>query len=106
MRLIGREFIKHGAQQMAKNTVVNPKFPGLEKLGTSFEMHEEWYSLKDFRDYLHMLLVQDAPAMQGIDYQRLAYPPLGPTMKEKAACSTPAWDIVRTYERICYSRVP
>jgi uncharacterized protein len=74
VKLIGAEFIKHGAQQKAKNTVINPKFPGMEKLGASFEMHEEWYSLKDFREDLHVLLLQDAPAMQGSDYQRPAYP--------------------------------
>ncbi len=74
VRLLGAEFIKHGAQQVAKNTVINPKFPGMEKLGESFEMNEEWYSLKDFRDDIHVLLLQDAPAMKGIDYQRPAYP--------------------------------
>ena len=74
VRLVGAEFIKHGAQQMAKNTVINPKFPGMEKLGSSFDLHEEWYSLKDFREDVHVLLLQDAPAMQGIDYQRPPYP--------------------------------
>ena len=63
VRLIGAEFIKHGAQQKAKNTVVDPKFPGFEKLGESFELNEEWYSLKDYRDDIHVLLMQDAPAM-------------------------------------------
>lgn len=74
VRLIGAEFIKHGAQQSSKNTVMDPKFPGMEKLGKSFELTEEWYSLKDFRDDLHVLLLQDAPAMKGIEYQRPPYP--------------------------------
>lgn len=74
VRLIGAEFIKHGAQQSAKNTVINPKFPGFEKLGASFDLNEEWYSLKDFRDDIHVLLLQDAPAMKGAEYERPAYP--------------------------------
>ncbi len=74
VRLIGGEFIKHGAQQVSKNTVINPKFPGMEKLGASFDLNEEWYSLKDFRDDVHVLLLQDAPAMKGVEYQRPAYP--------------------------------
>jgi type 1 glutamine amidotransferase len=35
VRFIGAEFIKHGAQQVAKNTVINPKFPGFEKSARS-----------------------------------------------------------------------
>ena len=74
VHLIGAEFIKHGAQQSSKNTVIDPKFPGFEKIGSSFELNEEWYSLKDFRDDLHVLLLQDAPSMKGIEYQRPPYP--------------------------------
>lgn len=74
VHLLGAEFIKHGAQQVAKNTVINPKFPGMEKLGASFDLMEEWYSLKDFQKDVHVLLLQDAPAMQGSDYQRPPYP--------------------------------
>ena len=83
VRMIGAEFIKHGAQQKAKNTVVDPKFPGMEKLGASFELMEEWYSLKDFREDNHVLLLQDAPAMQGGDYQRPAYPSAWTRMEGK-----------------------
>ena len=83
VRMIGAEFIKHGAQQKSKNTVIDPKFPGMEKLGDSFALHEEWYSLKDFRDDIHVLLLQDAPAMQGIEYQRPAYPSAWTRMEGK-----------------------
>lgn len=83
VRLIGAEFIKHGAQQSSKNTVIDPKFPGMENLGASFELNEEWYSLKDFRDDLHVLLLQDAPAMKGIEYQRPAYPSTWARMEGK-----------------------
>ncbi len=71
---LGGEFIIHGAQQKATNKVVDNKFPGFEKAGDSFVMHEEWYSLKDFRDDLHCLTVIDAPAMKGPMYDRPAYP--------------------------------
>lgn len=71
---IGGEFIKHGAQQEAKNTVIDKKFPGFEQVGDSFSFKEEWYSLKDFTPDLHVLTVIDAPSMKGIEYQRPAYP--------------------------------
>ncbi|HKS38796.1 MAG TPA: ThuA domain-containing protein [Verrucomicrobiae bacterium] len=74
VRFLGGEFIKHGAQQMARNKVTDPKFPGFEKLESEFAMHEEWYSLKDFAPDIHVLTVIDAPAMKGIEYQRPAYP--------------------------------
>ncbi|MEA3210715.1 MAG: uncharacterized protein QOE70_3772 [Chthoniobacter sp.] len=74
VRMLGGEFIKHGAQQVAKMRCVDPKFPGLEKYAAGFEFQEEWYSLKDFSSDLHVLLVQEAEAMKGIEYQRPAYP--------------------------------
>ena len=74
VKMLGGEFIKHGAQQMATMRCVDAKFPGLEKHAAGFEMHEEWYSLKDFRPDLHVLLVQESEAMKGIEYQRPAYP--------------------------------
>lgn len=74
VRFLGGEFIKHGAQQVAKNTVINPKFPGFEKVGADFAFQEEWYSLKDFTPDVHVLTVIDAPAMKGDEYKRPAYP--------------------------------
>jgi type 1 glutamine amidotransferase len=74
VRLLGAEFIKHGAQQPAKITVINPKFPGFEKTGTEFSFPEEWYSLKDFTPDIHVLTVIDAPSMKGDEYKRPAYP--------------------------------
>ena len=61
-------------QQRARNTVVDPRFPGFADLGSGFEMMEEWYSLKDFSDDLHVLLVQETGTMEGIEYQRGPYP--------------------------------
>lgn len=74
VRFLGGEFIKHDAQQVAKNTVVDAKFPGFENVGADFGFMEEWYSLKDFTPDIHVLSVIDAPAMSGPDYKRPAYP--------------------------------
>ena len=74
VRFIGGEFIIHGAQQVATNTVMDPKFPGFEKVGGSFAFQEEWYSLKDFSPDIHVLTVIDAPHMKGAMYERPAYP--------------------------------
>ncbi len=83
VRFIGGEFIKHGAQQVAKNTVTNPKFPGFENVGKDYSFHEEWYSMKDFTPDLHVLSVIDAPAMKGIEYQRPPYPTTWARMEGK-----------------------
>ncbi len=72
--MLGGEFIKHGKQQSAKMRCVDPKFPGMEKHADGFEMTEEWYSLKDFTDDVHVLLVQETGTMEGSDYQRPPYP--------------------------------
>lgn len=74
VRLLGGEFIIHGKQQKAPMRRVDPKFPGMEKAGDSFDLMEEWYSLKDFSDDLHVLLVQDTSSMEGSMYQRPSYP--------------------------------
>lgn len=74
VRFIGGEFIKHGAQQPAKNTVINPKFPGFENVPAEFSFQEEWYSLKDFTPDVHVLTVIDAPGMKGDEYSRPAFP--------------------------------
>ena len=74
VRMLGGEFIKHGAQQQATMRCVDAKFPGLGKHAEGFDLKEEWYSLKDFSEDLHVLLVQETESMKGIEYQRPAYP--------------------------------
>ena len=74
VKMLGGEFIIHGAQQMATMRVVDPTFPGFAKCGPGFDMKEEWYSLKDFRPDLHVLLVQETENMKGGPYERPAYP--------------------------------
>jgi hypothetical protein len=73
-RMIGAEFILHGAQQKSKMRMADPKFPGLKDHAQDFELMEEWYSLKDFSSNLHVLLVQETEGMTGAPYQRPAYP--------------------------------
>ena len=50
------------------------KFPGLQNAGVEIELMEEWYSLKDFADNLHVILVQETAGMDGAPYQRPDYP--------------------------------
>ena len=74
VKFLGAEFIIHGKQQVAKNIVVDPTFPGFEKIGESFSFHEEWYSLKDYNSDIHVLTIIDSPAMVGTMYERPPYP--------------------------------
>jgi type 1 glutamine amidotransferase len=74
IRMIGGEFIRHGEQQTTTMTVVDPEFPGATGLGSGFAKHEEWYSLKNFADDLHVILVNETKEMRGRDYDRPPYP--------------------------------
>ncbi len=73
VKMIGAEFIKHGPQQTSKLRVIDPKFPGFNGV-KDFDLHEEWYSLKDFQKNLHVLLVQETAGMKGPEYARAPYP--------------------------------
>jgi uncharacterized protein len=72
--MLGAEFLTHGAQQEAPMEIVSPKFPGMENLGKSFTLHEEWYALHKFGKDLHVILVQETKDMQGEPYQRPPFP--------------------------------
>lgn len=78
IQMIGGEFIVHGAQQDARMDVVDSAFPGLKggfgSQGDSFRIKDEWYALKNFRDDLHVVLVQNTEGMEGKMYQRPSYP--------------------------------
>jgi type 1 glutamine amidotransferase len=74
IQMIGGEFIRHGEQQEAMMRVADLKFPGVEKLGAGFNMHEEWYSLKNFAPDMHVILVQETKGMRNADYARPPYP--------------------------------
>jgi uncharacterized protein len=73
-RMLGAEFIIHSVQQVARQRLVDPKFPGMEKISDPFAIMDEWYSLTDFSDDLHVLLYIDTKDMIGVPYQRPPYP--------------------------------
>lgn len=72
--MLGGEFVSHGPQQKATMKVTSPNFPGIQGLGDSFEMLEEWYAMKNFTKDMHVILVQETAGMQGDCYQRPPYP--------------------------------
>lgn len=72
--MIGGEFVAHGPQQHATMRVVSSKFPGIETLGESFRLYDEWYALKNFAGDLHVILVQETSGMTGACYQRPPFP--------------------------------
>ncbi len=74
VKLLGGEFINHGAQQVATVSVIDPAFPGFEAVGPALQLQEEWYTLKEFSPRLHVLLVMRTAGMRGADYQRPDYP--------------------------------
>lgn len=77
VRMLGAEFITHGSTPRLQETnlVVNdPKFPGLEKVSSPVKFTDEWYSLKDFRTDMHVILTLDTKGMTGAPYQRPPYP--------------------------------
>jgi uncharacterized protein len=74
INMLGGEFIVHGSQQEATMTVVDSKFPGASSLPPNFMKHEEWYSLKNFADDSHVLLVSETKGMQDTCYERPPYP--------------------------------
>src|SRR6266851_3888277 len=43
IKMLGAEFIIHGAQQKSHMIVTDPKFPGLSDVPADFGPHEEWY---------------------------------------------------------------
>jgi type 1 glutamine amidotransferase len=74
LEMLGGEGISHNAQQKAKNTCVDTKFPGCEDLKDGVDMFEEWYSIKNYAKDLHVILVQETKGMTGNLYQRRPYP--------------------------------
>jgi uncharacterized protein len=77
LRMLGGEFITHGStpRLQTTNVIVNdPKFPGLEGVSSPVSFNEEWYSLKDFRTDMHVILTLDTKGMTGEPYQRAPYP--------------------------------
>lgn len=74
IEMVGAEFVIHGAQQKARMTCVDPKFPGLAGAADGFVWNEEWYALKFYAKDLHVLLIQETEGMKGDMYQRPPFP--------------------------------
>jgi len=74
LEMLGGEGISHNAQQKARNSCADSKFPGFEDLKEGFELFEEWYSIKNFARDIHVILVQETMGMQGNLYVRRPYP--------------------------------
>jgi uncharacterized protein len=74
INMLGGEFVTHCSQQPATMKVVDPNFPGAGKLAPSFRKTEEWYSLKNFGDDLHVILVNETKGMHDKCYERPPYP--------------------------------
>jgi type 1 glutamine amidotransferase len=74
IKMLGGEFINHGSQQFSHLIVADSKFPGVVALAPDNKIFEEWYSLKNFSNDLHVLLVQDTSGMTGNLYARPNYP--------------------------------
>ena len=74
IKMIGAEFIVHGAQQPSRMIPIDLKFPGIKSVGADFGPKEERYALKNFAPDLHVLLVQDTEGMKGEMYHRAPYP--------------------------------
>lgn len=72
--MIGGEFIVHGRPQEATLRVASPKFPGVEGLGESFKMTDEWYAQKNFAKDLHVILIQETAGMVDDCYRRPPFP--------------------------------
>lgn len=75
--MLGGEFITHGSNPRLQDTklIINDsKFPGLEGVPSPVRFNDEWYSLKDFRPDLHVILTLDTKGMIGAPYQRPPYP--------------------------------
>lgn len=73
IQMLGGEFIIHGKQQESTLLPIDVKFPHAEGLKDA-RFVEEWYSLKNFADNLHVIFAQDTSGMKGPMYQRPPYP--------------------------------
>ena len=76
IRMIGGEFSGHGAQQVATIGIADAGFPGAKAFGSgdSFTLNDEWYSLKNLANDLHVVYFYDTSSMKGRDYERPNFP--------------------------------
>lgn len=72
--MLGGEFLGHGSQQAARVRAADANFPGVQASAGGFTVTEEWYSLKNFADDIHVVLVLETEGMLEHDYRRPPYP--------------------------------
>lgn len=72
--LIGGEFKTHGAQQKAKHTLIETKFPGLENCPPTIELLDEWYMFQNMNPDMDVILLQSTEGMNGPYVGQAAYP--------------------------------
>lgn len=83
IKLIGGEFISHGAQQVANLKVTCEDFPGVKPFGPTFKLNDEWYSHKNLADDLHVIIAHETEGMKGWQYQRPNCPETWARMHDK-----------------------
>ena len=86
LRMLGGEFITHGMNPRLQTTsliIDDPAFPGLEGVASPVHLEDEWYSLKDFRTDMHVIMTLDTEGMKGKPYQRPPYPMTWARMEDK-----------------------
>jgi len=73
--MLGGEFLAHGPQQEA-SLILTSRFPGAGQLGMAegISFTDEWYTFKNFRADLHVILVQETQMMRGDCYRRPDFP--------------------------------
>lgn len=79
IKLIGGEFIRHGAQQNATLTPTEPiQLDVLKNAQKPIVHHDEWYCNKNFDPNMHVILIQETKQMlkdsKNSCYNRPAYP--------------------------------
>ncbi len=74
VKMLGGEFIRHGAQQKARLVLADPHFPGAAAFPAETRLHEEWLSLKNLASDMHAIVVLDPAGMTGAEYQRPPFP--------------------------------
>lgn len=86
LRMLGGEFITHGMNPRLQTTslIINdPAFPGLKGVSSPVRLEDEWYSLKDFRSDMHVILTLDTKGMKGKPYERPPYPMTWARMEDR-----------------------
>ena len=78
VKMLGGEILNHGAQQSARVLCADRKFPGFAECKDSFELLDDWYSLRNLGKDLHVLLSLATWSMKNTGaesvYRRPPYP--------------------------------